>query len=446
MIAAIVLVAQYRGTLDVSDTTRIDARVSQPPLVITESTSNDMANAPERKVLIGADLSTTPVARLGLTGRRWDFSLIYSPSLTLPDVELGFDTTGRGTGNPAFLATNNVTSAFGWHDRFTRITIREAASYGELLTTLPGSVQAAATPAGTTQAGSTVQTAPPMGPPINPTAQPLLVSQAVSYGSSATTASIATQVSRRATLSVSGGFLASGGLDRESWRQIGSQYGPNVSASVGYTFSRIDSLGVTASAEEIYTAVCAQGLGITPGEACQRYAPDGQLVATLAHRLSRTTSLSLTAGAAAYYDETPIGKSEDEIVIQPVGIATLSGTFGPRGKSSYSLSAALAPYVDPRTGSPTNRVQGTANLSAPLPNRMTLNVTAGLLQSVPWPVTDPNPITAVTAMGEVRKHLDLHLDVAIGAQLLWQNQSGYGTVGSEIGYVSVSASAPTLRF
>ena len=279
MIAPTVLVAQYRGTIDVSDTTRADMRVSQPVLVITESLPNNPPNPPQRKVLIAADLSTNPVARLGLRGARWDFGLSYAPSLTLPDVELGFNPTGRGADNPPFLAMHNANSAFAWHDRFTRVTIREAASYGELLDTLPATSLGGATPAGATQAGSamgTAQTSPPsMAMASNSLTQQLLVPKALEYGSSATTASIATQVGRRATLSVSGGFQIGGGLNSESWTQIGSEHGLNAAASFSYTFSRLDSLGVTASAEEIYTAVCAQLGNTGPPVTCQKYAPDG---------------------------------------------------------------------------------------------------------------------------------------------------------------------------
>jgi hypothetical protein len=448
MIAPIVLVAQYRGTIDVSDTTRVDMRVSQPALVITESLPNNPPNPPQRKVLIAADLSTNPVARLGLRDARWDFGLSYTPSLTLPDVELGFNSEGRGADNPPFLAMHNVNSAFAWHNRFTRITIREAASYGELLDTLPATSVAAATPASTTQGGSqmgTAQAGPPsMAMSSTSLTQQLLVAKALAYGSSATTASLATQVGRRATLSVSGGFQVGGGLNSESWTQIGSERGPNASASFSFTFSRLDSLGVTASAEEIYTTVCAQLGNTGPPVLCQKYAPDGQLVATFSHRLSRTAGLSFTAGAAGYYDVTTT--DEEEIVIQPVGTATLSGTFGPHGTRSFSLSVALAPYIDPITGSPRDRIQGTGNLSAPLPNRLALNVTAGVLESVPWPTADPNPLTSITCMAEVRRRLNPRLDVAIGAQVLWQSQIGYPSVGSEIGYISVSATSPTLRF
>jgi hypothetical protein len=374
--------------------------------------------------------------------------LSYAPSLTLPDVELGFNPTGRGADNPPFLAMHNANSAFAWHDRFTRVTIREAASYGELLDTLPATSLGGATPAGATQAGSamgTAQTSPPsMAMASNSLTQQLLVPKALEYGSSATTASIATQVGRRATLSVSGGFQIGGGLNSESWTQIGSEHGLNAAASFSYTFSRLDSLGVTASAEEIYTAVCAQLGNTGPPVTCQKYAPDGQLVATFSHRLSRRAGLSLTAGAAAYYNVTTT--DEEEIVIQPVGTATLNGTFGPHGSRSFSLSAALAPYIDPTTGSPRNRIQSTGTLSAPLPNRLALNVTAGVLESLPWPVADPNPLTSITCMAEVRRRLNPRLDVAIGAQVLWQSQIGYPSVGSEIGYISVSATAPTLRF
>jgi hypothetical protein len=70
------------------------------------------------------------------------------------------------------------------------------------------------------------------------------------------------------------------------------------------------------------------------------------------------------------------------------------------------------------------------------------------LQSVPFPTSDPNPITAITASGEVRMRVDRRVDVAAGVQTLWQQQFGFGLglVASEIAYVTATARAPTLRF
>jgi hypothetical protein len=478
MIATVVLAAQYTGTLDVSDSTRADIRLSQPPLTVTgtaQPAPDGGTDTPQKKVIIGADLTTGPVGRLALRGRRWDFSLSYSPSLTLPDIELGYDSSER-EGQPAFLVMNNAAATASWHERFVRVAVSESATYGEvnatLLTPGPGPMQTTGTTAGTTTGPAGGSTAPPAGGTTTPVpGTPAAASTGpiaakmrnIQFASSSTNAAISAQAGRHGTFSVFGGYQVSGGVDPEARSVIGEQYGPSVGASFGDVLSRRDTIGISATAQDTFTSLtqlplltpaqlasaqqsdlippCGPQSG-PPATPCHTISPGGALQATVVHLLSRTASLSLAAGVAAYYDETV----QPEIVIQPVGTATLADSFGPRGASSFSLSATLAPTVDVRTGRPSDRLQGTGTLSVPLSNILALNLNGGLLQSVPFPTNDPNPITAITASGEVRMRVDRRVDVAAGVQTLWQVQSGFGLVASEIAYVTATARAPTLRF
>jgi hypothetical protein len=486
MIATVVLAAQYTGTLDVSDSTRADMRLSQPPLTVTETEPVDVQTplagtvTTGKKVIIGADLTTSPVARLALRGRRWDFSLSYSPSLTLPDIELGFVPSER-EGQPEFLVMNNALAAVSWHDRFVRFAVSESATYGEVnatlllpgLTSTTGTMTAMTTTPGggtaTTPSGGTA-TAPggtmavPGGPAATATAAIAPQTRNIEFASSSTNAGISAQTGRHGTLSVFGGYQLSGGLDATARSALGEQYGPNVGVSFGYVLSRRDTIGIAATAQDTFTtltppnltpeqlaaAVAAGNLPLcgplsgTPPTLCHTVSPGGALQATVVHLLSRTASLSLAGGVAAYYDETVT----PEIVIQPVGTATLADSFGPRGASSFSLSATIAPTVDVRTGRPSDRLQVAGSLSLPMSNLLALNINGGLLQSVPFPTNDPNPITAITASGEVRMRVDRRVDVAAGVQTLWQQQFGFGLglVASEIAYVTATARAPTLRF
>src|SRR5580698_2032464 len=119
MIATAVLAADYAGTFELLDTSRIDARATQPaPIVNTPG--------PGRLILAG-DVSTTAVARLHLNDRQWDYVLAYSPSFLLTDFELGIE--------PQVLQTG--TNSIAWHDRFVGVTVSESASYGEINTAQP---------------------------------------------------------------------------------------------------------------------------------------------------------------------------------------------------------------------------------------------------------------------------------------------------------------------
>jgi hypothetical protein len=478
MIATVVLAAQYTGTLDVSDSTRADMRLSQPPLVVTDTQQAPGTVPTQKEVIIGADLTTAPVARLALRGRRWDFSLSYSPTLTLPDIELGYDSSQRAS-QPAFLVMNNASAAVSWHERFVRVAVSESATYGELNATLlltpvataPTPTSTGTTTGTTTMPGGGTPTAPPASSTTTVPGSTGATAGAIAtktksgnieFASSSTNAGISAQAGRHGTFSLFGGYQVSGGLDANARSAIGEQYGPNAGVSFGYVLSRRDTIGISATAQDTFTTLTAPNetlpqlqaavdagfiplcgpLSGTPPTLCHTISPGGALQATVVHLLSRTASLSLAGGVAAYYDETV----QPEIVIQPVGTATLADSFGPRGASSFSLSATIAPTVDVRTGRPSDRLQGTGTLSVPLSNILALNLNGGLLQSVPFPTNDPNPITAITASGEVRMRVDRRIDVAAGVQTLWQEQYGFGLVASEIGYVTATARAPTQRF
>jgi hypothetical protein len=102
--------------------------------------------------------------------------------------------------------------------------------------------------------------------------------------------------------------------------------------------------------------------------------------------------------------------------------------------------------VDVRSGLASNRVEGTASLSEKATPTVLFSVTAGAMQSLPILVSDPYPITMLTGSVETRVGLDRQVDVGIGCQAFWQDQTGYGTIVSAIGFVTVTARAPTLHF
>jgi hypothetical protein len=430
MIATAVLAADYAGTLDLLDTTKVAARATQPPPIVSTPTPG--------KVVLAMDISTVPAARLRLRGRRWDCALGYSPTFTASDVELGFDVQTLHT----------ASTAVGWQDRFWRVGLTESASYGRINTvylyTQPTGGQPVPPTAG--QPGAAMPPTPAQGAgsgtaTCNGANGNGGSTCAIDYGSSDTSGSLALRTGRRVTLSLSGGYSVSGGLNTTAQEILPKQYGPRVGAVVAYVASRRDGLDTAASAQETFTSGgCA--LPLPPTQFCNEQVSIVQLQETLRHQLSPTSTLSLGAGAAASRVQVP----RDELVIQPVVGGTFSDRFGHRGANVFSLSTQLAPVVDIRTGIPSERVQTAASLSEPIAPYSTVSVTAGWLQSVPVPTSDPHALTVLSGGIEARIRLDRLLELGLGALESWQNQSGYVTLASTIGYVSLTARAQTQRF
>jgi hypothetical protein len=168
------------------------------------------------------------------------------------------------------------------------------------------------------------------------------------------------------------------------------------------------------------------------------------------HRFSRAADLSLGAGAGVFESQevlslTRVGRRLLEI--QPVASASLTETLSARGATGLAVTARLAPFTDPRSGLPSERLQFGASLADQVTPAVVATAAVSLLQSAPIFVHDPFPLTAVSGSVEVRVRVVRQLlDVGLGEQELWQTQSGYGTLFSLIGYVSATVHSPALRF
>ncbi|MGO9838158.1 MAG: hypothetical protein ACLP1X_28585 [Polyangiaceae bacterium] len=429
MIATTVLAAQYAGTLDLSDTTKVDARATSPPPII---------EAPRlEKVVLAMDVSTIPTVRIRLLDRQLEYTLSYTPTLTAFDLEVGL--------SPLVLHTGFGTVA--WHNRTIRVTLSEAGAYGQLNSallyqqpTVPG------------QPTAVVQSAPA------PTT--------IDFASSNTEASVSLRSGRSTTIVVSGGYMLSGGTSAFAQTVLPQQQGPRGSASVAYALSRIDNLTTLVSVQDATTsgecpplttaapalppsrqfsdAVNAAIDEAVQSPLCVTRAGVAQVTETLRHRFSSTLSLSLGVGASAALVQAPA--AGEELVIQPVGTVTLLDGLGRNDTRTLTVSANVTPFVDIRTGLVDDRAGATATLVEQVAPTITLRCTASALQSIPFPTIYPYPITLFTGGVEARNRLDRQLDFALGVQTLWQNQTGYGTLASTIGYVSVTARAPTLHF
>ncbi len=386
-----------------------------------------------------------------MTSRQWQFLFSYSPSLYLPDVELGI----------APLATQTASGSAIWHNRSWRISASEAASYGQINSALVFPQLAAAPTTGT---GPPAMTGQP-GQPGQPTmtgqpapAQPAGIQRAatpttINFGSLNTSASIALLSVRRTVITVSGGHTLSGGLTEADEAVLPKQYGGHVEASVAYRVSRRDGLITSVSAQDTFTTgACAPlpGQTIAPvAQAgalpafCHEESPSIQVQETVRHQLSPAAVMSVGVGVAA-----AIVESDDlaqELAILPVVVASLSERFDAQG-TNLMLSAQMSPLVDPRTGFISQRASATLAVSKTFTRTLRIIGSANMLQSVPYPVSDPNPITALGGGLEARITLDRQAILGVGEQTFWQNQEGYGMLVSTIGYVSLTVLAPTLRF
>ena len=116
MIATAVLAADYAATLDLSDSTEIRARTTQQIWAPADQP------IPPLTTDLGIDLYTQPQARLRVDDRVWEWVVVYTPWLLLPDLELGV--------TPQLYQVGSASVA--WHDRRVRLMIGEDASYGLL--------------------------------------------------------------------------------------------------------------------------------------------------------------------------------------------------------------------------------------------------------------------------------------------------------------------------
>ena len=455
MLVTAVLLAQYAGTLDISETSRLAARSTQPLPTVP---------APPREIAIAADASLAPVVRLKLSDRRWDWTFAYTPTLAVTDIEL-----------PSYsqpVGMNVGSASVAWHDRRVRLMLSESASYGwEDLGYVYGA-PIASQPVVTGPSQTTTGTGTSGQPPgqtssqavgqsgTNPGASTLRV---FPFGSSSTNASMLVRASREVTVSLSGGYTLSGNLTNNPQATLvyPEQYGPLGSASVSYASSAVNSFVTAATAQETTTPMGAC-LPPTPGKFCREDVPILLVQETARHRVSGTSTLSANVGVSASIYELNNGT---EWGILPVGGVSYSDRFGAPTKDIHSLlepsgvrlSADVAPTINVFTGAPSNRLQVTATWVDRISRDVGLSLTAGVLQTVPFPFPDPSPLTLLSGAVELKVQMTRLLTASMGIQGFWETQQNVGalpsaastnvpsTSSTEVGYVALTARVPTLR-
>jgi hypothetical protein len=463
MILAALVLAQYAGTLDIFETSRLDARTTYPfPLA---------PGPPPREIALAADAFFAPTGRLRLSNRRWEWALTYAPTFSVTDIELGPEA------QPVVL--NAGTASVAWHDRSVRVMVSESGSYGsETLAYLygtpiagqPAAAGQSQTSGGTTGTGQPAQTSgQPSSQAVgqNGTSTALPSYQAFPFGSSNTTASLVVRASRRVTVSLTGGYSLSGNLanNPEAALAYPEQYGPSALATVSYASSVADSFVTTASAQETTTPM---GVCVPPtiGKFCRQDEPILLLQETARHRVSATASVGVTLGASAgIYQLDTATATETAWAILPAGGLSFTDRFSappkdprnPIDASSLRLSADLAPTINVFTGTVSNRLQLSATFVAPVSQVVSLSLTAGALQTVPLPHPDPSPLTVLSGGVDLKVRMTRLITVSMGIQGVWQDQQNVGllpvatpmnqptTSSTGVGYIALSARVPTLR-
>jgi hypothetical protein len=443
MLSVPVLVAQFAGSLDLVDSSRIGVRATQPLPVV-----------PQGQIAVASDVSTAGGILTRVHNRRWDFALGYSASVTAGDVELGV--------HPIFMQAANA--SVGWHGRFVRWTVSESVSYGQVSTLIP--YQQATVPNAPSTAGQ--PTMPAQGTmPGQPTTSPGQPGQTTTPGqtpgppqttllngtrtdtfsvvSSDTSAGLGLPLGRRATFSASVGYGRTGALNGDGEAYLPTQYAMRAGMGLFYVLSRADVLGTTASVADTITPSGQCLPGETNGPTCRTETPVAGLSASYTHRLSVRSSLSVNAGAAASVALSSSQPPARELVIVPTGGASYTEVL--EGARTLTLSVQVSPMVDMRTGDFSNRVSASAVVSQRLAPGVTGSATASVLQSIDFPTIDPNPITAVNGGVVLAVRLTRLLDLSMGATVLWQVQTSFApALFSEAGFVGVTAHAPTLHF
>jgi hypothetical protein len=375
--------------------------------------------------VLGVDLADVPSAHIGVTNRRWEYQLDYSANVILPDVEHGV--------SPQLLQLGDL--GVSWHNRRVRIGLTEYATYGE---------QNSAYLLGGAPASAAV--APPTVTPVGGGTQALAAPVTLLYGSSRTVLASQLVFSRRWSGTASIEYDMQGGVDAASRQYLPFISGPRADLSATYALTQTDSLETRASGLESTStsAPCSPVvLGVPAGSTCDPSAEEGILTETWLHRLSRTWTSTLGAGAAhlrlRLQDSQPY-----ERWAYPVGEASIQRATGPQeNRNVIRLEALVAPVLDVRIGLLDERGQATFDVSQQFGNTKVSGRVAAA-RSVEAPLTQPATLFGASLDTEVR--VSTTVSVGGGIRYAWQQQAGIGTLSGGYVFAGVTVRAPEIRF
>jgi hypothetical protein len=408
MLHAACVLADYAGTMEVSNRTEVRGRVTP-----------GLAQGAE-----GVDLADIPAARFDLSDRRWRYTLGYRATAMLPDLELGV--------TPELINSADIGAA--WHDRSVEIGLAESATYGQYNT---GQSLAGATPVATT--GGT------MAPPTTGV-QALAPPGTLTFGSSLTDLVGRYQLARRWHATTDLDYSITGGLDDASRAFLPLVRGPRAELRLGHDVTRIDTLETVAigqhadtSSGQCFSIIVRANLSLP----CQPSVSAVQLLEVWRHRFGHDTEGAFGAGAS--YAHVDLGAGQPYASsIYPAAQAGLLHRRTVEGLRSVArFDVALAPFLDLRTGVIDERAQATLGLELPS-KHVGYTATVGAARSVVSSLTAP--ATIVQASVDVEWHLTRVLSVGSGLRFFWQQQDPLGTYAGAmlVGFLTIKA--PVTKF
>jgi hypothetical protein len=435
----VTLLADYAGTAQLSDTTELRARTTQA----TDAAGGGAGNTP-----LGIDLLLEPSFQSHIGARQWDFDLGLAPLFIFPDLEQGF-----GCSECQVQTFESGRARIGWHTRRFQVYFSETAAFGFYSSANLLQPTANLGPASTT--GSTgPMTAPGMtaAPTTTPVLQLTAAPAAITTGSLWTAAGFSEQLDRRSTLAFNGQYSVGGGLDASSRLALPFQYGVRLDGSLVHAVAPRDQLvtlayGLTSTFEARTT---------TPTTPCEPNAPSDQSCAPeselagisqgIRHALDRTSSLSVTAGAAfARFREGPADPYKT--VVFPSGDITYVkqfDAFAVRGDGHLQLEASLVPAIDVLTDLASNRLQGVASFVDQLNNVVNVQASVSAAQTIP--TSEPFALSLVSGALQVAFSLSHTVSLSVGERGLWQTEAEVGSFFSTFTYFDVTVATHPLRF
>ncbi len=438
-----VVLADYADTIQLTDRLDVRARSTQ--------TQTPQVQVPGQQTPppVAMDVANQAAVILHAANRSWQFSFVYSPVVTLQDLETGIGTQPLNT--PQVLQTAAGFAA--WQHRSTRLTLNESISYGFYNSAY---LFQAGVPSATSSPGQV--------PPLMPNAPPTMatttglappVTTVVKFGSTTTSAGLTEGIGRRASLLIGGGYVASGGLDHDSRTVLPFGYGPRADAAFTYAVSRSIRATTHAHAElsDFTASQCYDDQGnpllSAMGTSVQTCHPMNELAVfgeRISDALTRKTQVSVEGGVALTRFRTDSGFPLQGQTY-PEGDVEFSHRFGPRvGQETLLVGVQAAPVPDLRTGRVLYAVQGNVTLVDALNPVVTISVDAAGGQS--FPSSNPFASSFVRSDVDARFRTDRygHVVLLVGESELWQAQGVLGGFFTVYGYAAVAVSTSVMRF
>jgi hypothetical protein len=439
MMPSVVLLADYAGTVNLSD--RIEVRGRHA----------DNAN-PDPSL----DLIDVPRARIDLRDHLWDYSLGYSAIIVFANAqEVGAkqpaaDANQPTGATPAGLSTQVLQSgdvSATWHDRRARLGVAEYGTYGyqnsALLLGAPVSTTGTPTP-------SSTPTPTPLPVATGGTGvQALAQASTIEFGASRTALTAQLQFSRQWAGTSQIEYGLQGGMNAAARAVLPLIKGPRAEASTSVTVTRLDILETRLSAfateasETPCPASASSDVVIPANGVCTPAVQSGQLTETWRHRITPRSQISVGAGVSSV--RLRLGaESAFASRVYPVAVAGFQHERELNDvRTVIRLDAQVAPVLDFRTGLADQRAQATGSLTLP----MKLVTASGTLGATHTLASDAGQkLTSLQVSGELDYRVERFMTFGGGVRYVWQDQGPAGSFAGGLAFLQITFIAPAGRF